>query len=111
MRYGGRLFRPVKTSDSSQTSEDTIFKYEQIDDMVTATYSGGNIKFGQIIGQVDDDGILNMRYQHMDQTGELKTGYCTTTPEFLPNGKMRLHERWRWTCGHRAKGRSILEEI
>jgi len=111
MRYGGRLFRPVKTSDSSQTGEDTIFKYEQIDDMVTATYSGGNIKFGQIIGQVDDDGILNMRYQHMDQTGELKTGYCTTTPEFLPNGKMRLHERWRWTCGHRAKGRSILEEI
>ncbi len=111
MRYGGRLFRPVETSDSSQTGEDTIFKYEQIGELVTATYSGGNIRFGQIIGEVDEDGILDMRYQHMDQSGALKTGYCTTTPEFLPSGKMRLHERWRWTCGHRAKGRSILEEI
>jgi len=111
MRYGGRLFRPVETSDSSQSGEDTIFKYEQIGDMVTATYSGGNIRYGQIIGQVNENGILEMRYQHMDHEGNLMTGYCTTTPEFLEGGKMRLHERWRWTCGHRAKGRSILEEI
>ena len=111
MYYGGRLFRPVKTSDTSQTGADTIFKYEQNGDMVTATYSGGNIRFGQIIGQVDETGILDMRYQHVDRDGELKTGYCTTTPEILPGGKMRLHEKWRWTCGHRAKGRSILEEI
>ena len=111
MYYGGRLFRPVKTSDTSQTGADTMFKYEQNGDMVTATYSGGNIRFGQIIGHVDETGILDMRYQHVDRDGELKTGYCTTTPEILPGGKMRLHEKWRWTCGHRAKGRSILEEI
>ena len=79
--------------------------------MVTATYSGGNIRFGQIIGRVDPDGILEMRYQHLDRDGELMTGYCKTTPEILPSGKMRLHEKWRWTCGHRSTGRSILEEI
>ena len=79
--------------------------------MVTATYSGGNIKFGHIIGVVDTEGLLDMRYQHVDRDGALMTGYCKTTPEVLPNGKIRLHERWRWTCGHRAKGRSILEEI
>lgn len=111
MWYGGRLFRPVKTSGSSQTSEDTIFKYEQTDDMVTATYSGGHIQFGQIIGRVDADGILNMRYQHIDREGELMTGYCITTPEVLESGKIRLHEKWKWTCGHRAKGQSILEEM
>ena len=61
MYYGGRLFRPVKTSDTSQTGADTIFKYEQNGDMVTATYSGGNIRFGQIIGQVDETGTLDMR--------------------------------------------------
>jgi len=111
MWYGGRLFRSVESSDSGQVSSETIFKYEQSGDMVTATYSGGEIKFGQIIGHVDADGILDMRYQHIDRGGELKTGYCTTTPEVLHGGKLRLHERWRWTCGHRAKGRSILEEI
>ena len=111
MWYGGRLFRPIETSDSSQTNSDTIFKYEQKENMVTATYSGGNIKFGQIIGLVDAAGILEMRYQHVDRNGELMTGYCTTTPETLPGGKIRLHERWKWTCGHRGKGSSILEEI
>ena len=111
MYYGGRLFRSVETSDSSQTGADTIFKYEQEDDLVTATYSGGQIRFGQIIGRVAEDGTLEMRYQHVDRDGELMTGYCTTTPEILPSGKMRLHEKWRWTCGHRAKGRSTLEEI
>jgi len=111
MYYGGRLFRPIEASDSSQTNTDTIFKYEQNDDLVTATYSGGNIQFGQIIGKVDANGILDMRYQHVDRNGELMTGYCKTTPEILPNGKIRLHEKWRWTCGHRAKGKSVLEEI
>ena len=111
MYYGGRLFRPIESSDSSQTNTDTIFKYEQNDDLVTATYSGGNIQFGQIIGKVDANGILDMRYQHVDRNGELMTGYCKTTPEILPNGKIRLHEKWRWTCGHRAKGKSVLEEI
>lgn len=111
MYYGGRLFRPVKTSDTSQTGTDTIFKYEQDGDLVTATYSGGHIKFGHIIGVIDAEGLLDMRYQHVDRDGKLMTGYCKTTPEVLPTGKIRLHEKWRWTCGHRAKGRSTLEEI
>ena len=111
MRYGGRLFRPVKTSGASQIGDDTIFKYEQIEDMVTATYSGGNIRFGQIIGRVDEDGVLDMRYQHMDRSGALMTGHCKTTPEILPGGKLRLHESWRWTCGGCGEGQSILEEI
>ncbi len=111
MYYGGRLFRPIEMSKTSQTSLDTIFKYEQNGDMVTATYSGGDIRFGHIIGCVDADGILDMRYQHITRDGEIMTGYCVTTPEIMPNGKMRLHEKWKWTCGHRERGRSLLEEM
>lgn len=111
MHYGGRLFRPVDTSDTSQTSADTIFKYEQAGNLVTAAYSGGDIRFGQIIGRVDKNGILHMRYQHMDRRGGLMTGKCKTTPERLPSGKLRLHEAWQWTCGDESKGASILEEI
>ncbi len=109
--YGGRLFKPVEASGSSQASADTIFKYEQKENLVTATYAGGDIRFGQIIGRVDIAGVLDMRFQHITRDGELMTGHCTTTPELMANGKIRLHETWQWTCGSNEKGQSILEEM
>ena len=109
--YGGRLFKPVSASDGSQTNSETIFKYEQRDDLVTATYSGGDIEYGQIIGLVDETGILRMRYQHLDVYGDFRTGICLTKPEILPGNKLRLHESWQWTAPDNARGTSILEEI
>lgn len=111
MWYGGRLFRPIEMSKSSETTRDTIFKYEQVGDLVMATYSGGKVRYGQLIGKVKADGVLDMRYQHMDRKGHLKTGLCLTRPEVLPGGSLRLHEAWEWTCGDRSKGTSVLEEI
>lgn len=109
--YGGRLFRPLKTEGASETSGDTIFKYEQNGDHVTATYSGGNIAFGHLIARVQLDGSLDMRYHHRNKSNELMTGICTSVPEILPNGKLRLHETWQWTCRDHSHGTSILEEF
>jgi hypothetical protein len=107
--YGGRLFRPVKTSGNSHTSQDTIFKYEQRGWLVTATYAGGEIEFGHLIGVMDEDGVLDLRYHHRGLDGSLYSGTCLTTPEKLTDNKLRLHEKWTWTNGE--SGTSILEEI
>lgn len=39
------------------------------------------------------------------------TGKCTSKPEILENGKIRLHENWEWTSNDKTKGKSIIEEI
>jgi len=39
------------------------------------------------------------------------TGICTSTPEILPDGKIRLHEKWRWTSGDLSEGESVIEEV
>jgi len=39
------------------------------------------------------------------------TGTCFSKPEIMDNGKIRLHETWKWTSGDKSKGNSILEEI
>jgi len=39
------------------------------------------------------------------------TGICKSKPEILPNGKIRLHERWQWTSGDLSLGQSIIEEL
>jgi len=109
--YGGRLFRVVESKGTSQTDSETIFKYEQTGRMVVASYSGGEVRFGHLLGQVAEDGTLESRYHHIDQNWQLRTGVCKTRPEVLESGKLRLHEHWRWTSGDQSKGRSILEEI
>lgn len=119
--YGGRLFRPVKTQGSSETSSETIFKYEQKDALVTATYSGGDIRLGHLIGLVNKNGSLDMRYHHVNTDGALMTGTCHTIPEVLDDGRLRLHESWQWTSGpnisdpnisgFKTRGASILEEL
>jgi hypothetical protein len=51
-----------------------------------------------------------MRYHQINDQDKLMTGICISTPEILENGKIRLHENWKWTSGDYSKGSSIIEE-
>jgi len=111
INYNNRAFRAVQTSTNGETSEDTIFHYHQEGNILTATYSGGKILKGQLIGLVDEAGNINMRYHQVNSAGEMMTGICRSRPELMENGKIRLHEIWEWTSGDRSVGESIIEEI
>ena len=52
-----------------------------------------------------------MRYENINQAGELVTGVCHSTPEILTNRLVRLHEKWQWTSGDFSSGESIIEEF
>ena len=109
--YDGRLFRVISAKGRTQTSSETIFQYSQKADRLTGKYSGGEIELGHLIGLVDEKGHINMRYHHLTHEGYLMTGKCRSRPEVMESGKIRLHERWQWTCGDFSKGTSVLEEI
>jgi hypothetical protein len=110
INYNNRLFRPISTTDNGETSNETLFRYKQVGNILTSEYAGGNIRKGHLIGLVDENGKIEMRYHQVNEKGELMTGKCTSTPEILPNGKIRLHEKWQWTSGDRSEGESIIEE-
>jgi hypothetical protein len=111
MNYDNRRFKPISNSKNGLVSIDMIFHYKQNDLILSCTYSGKKIKLGHILGLVDTDGNIEMTYQQINNNGELMTGKCQSTPEVLPNGKIRLHEKWQWTSGDCSSGESILEEI
>ena len=111
INYDQRRFRPVTNSDNSETSSETVFLYRQVDNVLTSTYSGGRIRHGHLIGLVDAQGRIDMRYHQVNDRGELMTGICQSTPEVLTSGKVRLHEEWRWTSGDESRGSSVLEEL
>lgn len=111
INYNNKTFRPIQNSENGETSNETIFKYRQEENILTSEYSGGKIKYGHLIGLVDKDGNIEMRYHQVNEKGELMTGICKSKPEILKNGKIRLHESWEWTSGDKSKGKSIIEEI
>lgn len=109
--YDGRRFCALANTPNGDTSGETIFEYHQAGDVVWATYMGGTVKFGTLVASVDADGSLDMRYQHLDTSGTLKTGTCRSRLEVLPDGRYRLHEEWHWTSPETSSGRSVIEEM
>jgi hypothetical protein len=110
VNYNNRFFKPISNTENGETSSETIFHYKQNGNILTADYSGGKIRHGHLIGLVNEQGNIDMRYHQVNNKGELMTGICKSTPEIMPNGKIRLHEVWEWTSGDMSKGSSVLQE-
>ena len=110
INYNNKIFRPISNTENGETTSETVFMYIQNGNILTSEYSGGKIIKGHLIGIVDQDGKIEMRYHQVNENGELMTGVCKSIPEILSNGKLRLHENWEWTSGNKSKGQSIIEE-
>jgi len=111
IQYNNKRFRPIEISENGETTGETIFVYKQEGSILSSEYKGGGITKGHLIGLVDENGHIEMRYHQINTKGELMTGICFSTPEVGADGKIRLHEKWQWTSGDKTSGKSILEEI
>jgi hypothetical protein len=111
INYNNKTFRSVTNTINGDVNSETFFHFHQDGKIVRATYSGGNVECGHIIAIADDEGILDMRYHHVNKDGEIMTGICRSLPKVLSNGKIRLHENWQWTSGDKSVGTSIIEEV
>lgn len=111
INYNNKVFVPLSNSENGEVDLGMQFVYQQTGNIVTSAYAGGRIRSGHLIALVDEQGNLDMRYHQVNDRGEITTGICKSTPEQLPNGKIRMHEKWQWTSGDRSEGESLLEEL
>lgn len=111
INYHNKRFRVVENTSNGETSSETIFEYKQENEIISCSYGGGKIKTGHLLGTVDSGGIITMSYHQINTKGELVFGTCTSVPDTMPNGKIRLLESWQWSSGDKSKGNSILEEL
>ena len=105
-----KTFRLVQNSIAGSANKDTIFKYKQSDDIVTAVYSGGDIKHGNICGTIDNK-ILNILYQCITINGELKAGKAKGVISLAENSKLMLSLNWQWLTQKQDNGTSVYIEI
>lgn len=108
INLNGKKFKGLRNSENGEVSNETIFSYRQKDDIVWATYEGGDIRFGTLSGNITDNKLV-FNYQHQNQEGEFLTGKCETIIKTIQH-KIELHESWQWTCRDFSIGDSILVE-
>ena len=100
INYNNRLFKSISNSENGEVGNQTVFYYFHNLDVVTGTYSGGKIAFGQIMAKVLEDDLLDMRYQHVNVSGEIMTGKCLSTPEICRTEK--------FVCTKNGNGRAAI---
>lgn len=117
----GRTLRSVSNTSNGDVGAETTFHYHQEGSVVWAEYSGGSVVRGSLIATAlpptdGSDGShlpyggLDMRYHHVNGSGELMTGRCRATIEVLEDGRVRMKEDWEWTSGDCSRGTSVVEE-
>ncbi|MDQ0219246.1 n-acetylglutamate synthase [Peribacillus cavernae] len=111
LNYNNLVFKAVSNTENGETSAETIFHYKQEGKILSATYKGGAILYGSLVGFVDDDFRLHFRYSQVNNDYQLRSGECTSSPEILADGRIRLHEKWQWSIDDNSEGVSVVEEV
>lgn len=105
--YDGRRFRAVKLDGEPAP----VAHYRQAGDLIWAEFTGGDVRQGHLTGRCAPDGTLEIGYAMVLASGDVVAGFCVSIPEALPDGRIRLHERFRRFTPALLEGNSIIEEI
>ena len=105
-----KTFVLVNNSEKGDVNANTQFRYFQQDDLVTANYSGGPIRSGQIIAKLEGQ-HLHMLYHCLTVENELKAGKAIANISRNKQRKLKLTLQWEWLNGFGEKGTSEYVEL
>jgi len=105
----GRTLVGVENSGSGEVSGDTVFEFEQDGDRLYASYAGGDVVDGHLVGTFDGE-QWDIRYAQINSADETATGHSVGTVALLDDGRVRVEDEWEWES-REGSGRSVLEEI
>ena len=103
----GRVFSDATPEPAGDVSSATEFRYHQDGDLVWASYSGGSVRLGYLVGLREGD-TLRFRYTHLTHDGESSAGSCRSHIR-LADGRVWLEESWQWESKP-GTGTSLLVE-
>jgi len=69
INHNNKKFRFIQNTKNGETSTETIFTYEQKENILTSIYNSGQIVSGHLIGLVDENGNIEMRYHQVNAKG------------------------------------------
>ncbi|TMU55988.1 hypothetical protein [Flagellimonas algicola] len=100
----------VQTAANGVVNHETIFSFSQQDVQVQASYSGGNIAKGFLIGVLKKE-ILNFSYCQLQTDGILDNGSSKAQLSITAEGKLRLTEHFDWKSRPGEIGINVFEQL
>jgi hypothetical protein len=100
----------IQTAPNGVVNELTIFTFSQKDNFVSATYSGGPIFKGYLVGTINM-GKLLFSYCQLQVDGKTDNGHSECEITTGENGKIRLVEQFKWASKNDETGVNIFQEI
>lgn len=104
----GRTLKAAENTNG-EVSGDTLFEFEQDEEIITATYSGGEIQRGYLIGTLEKN-RWEVRYVQINRTGETSTGHSIGELKLSEDGRVLVEDDWEWES-RAGGGHSVLEEV
>lgn len=101
--FNNKTFSLIENSENGKVNSETVFKYKQEGNLVTADYYGGSIKYGKIIAQLSNN-TLHMLYQCITTENELKAGKAVAEISLTKDKKMKLKLNWEWLGENNESG-------
>ena len=105
----GRTMHASKTAPGGVVNADTIFRFQQTGDMVTAEYAGGGIRRGSLVGLLSN-GELHFRYAQLQDDGRLDGGESHCEVEIDESGRVSIVEHYEWGSRSGA-GTNVISEL
>lgn len=109
--YDGRVFSSSAAETADAAGAAPVGHYHQRGDVVWAEFAGGKVIVGRLVGTCEPDGTLRMSYSQVLADGAVVSGSCRTTPQVLPDGRLRLREEWERHGPAASRGVSYIEEV
>jgi hypothetical protein len=105
----GLVLAPVADPEGGEVGTLTRFRYREADGRIWASYEGGSIERGYLVGTRQGD-RLDFRYVQLRTDGGTSSGHCVSTVVELPDGRLRLEETWEWES-QEGSGTSVVEQV
>ena len=112
MTLSGKTFRAIANSSNGTINTDTTMTFVSEDERgILGVYGGGAIRTGQVVAQRKDHSTVEMLYQCVTVTNELKAGRALARFSHTPDEKAYMRLDWEWLTGDQSRGSSewILE--
>jgi hypothetical protein len=110
INFNNKTFALLQNTEGGQVNAETVFKYKQKGNLVTADYAGGSVIYGKIIAYLEGD-TLNMLYQCLTTDNQLKAGKALAKITKTTTDKIKLSLEWEWLNDSKTKGHSEYIEF